>query len=42
MANRLGCSREMVSRLLKDLVSGGYVLQRGPLMILPRPLPARW
>jgi CRP/FNR family cyclic AMP-dependent transcriptional regulator len=42
MANRLGCSREMVSRLLKDLLSGGYILQRGPLMILPRPLPARW
>lgn len=43
MAQHIGCSREMVSRILKDLVSGGYVAR------LPnrcyralRPLPARW
>jgi CRP/FNR family cyclic AMP-dependent transcriptional regulator len=42
MANRLGCSREMVSRLMKDLSGGGYIAQDGPHMLLLRPLPARW
>lgn len=42
MAHRLGCSREMVSRLLKDLVRGGYIDQRGARLGLTRPLPARW
>ena len=43
MAQHIGCSREMVSRILKDLISGGYVTR------LPnrcyravRPLPTRW
>jgi CRP/FNR family cyclic AMP-dependent transcriptional regulator len=41
-ANRLGCSREMVSRLMKDLERGGYVAQRqGRISVLGR-LPARW
>jgi CRP/FNR family cyclic AMP-dependent transcriptional regulator len=41
-ANRLGCSREMVSRLMKDLEKGGYVAQRdGRISVLGR-LPARW
>jgi CRP/FNR family transcriptional regulator, cyclic AMP receptor protein len=42
MANRLGCSREMVSRLMKDLESGGYLRVEGRAMTLLRPLPARW
>jgi CRP/FNR family cyclic AMP-dependent transcriptional regulator len=42
MAHRLGCSREMVSRLMKDLGGGGYVEQRGPLLVVARPLPGRW
>jgi len=42
MANRLGCSREMVSRLMKDLESGGYLSVEGKSMTLLRPLPARW
>jgi CRP/FNR family cyclic AMP-dependent transcriptional regulator len=42
LANRLGCSREMVSRLMKDLAGGGYVTQRGAWLALLRPLPARW
>jgi CRP/FNR family cyclic AMP-dependent transcriptional regulator len=41
-ASRLGCSREMVSRLLKDLDTGGYVRQEGAGLRLVRPLPARW
>ncbi len=42
MANRLGCSREMVSRLLKDLAAGGYVQLVEHRVGLLRPLPARW
>lgn len=42
MANRLGCSREMVSRLMKDLQNGGFVAREGPSLSLPRSLPARW
>ena len=42
LAQQLGCSREMVSRLLKDLVDGGYVVEDGPGWRLPRGLPLRW
>jgi CRP/FNR family transcriptional regulator, cyclic AMP receptor protein len=42
MANRLGCSREMVSRLMKDLELGGYLRDDGTLAYLQRALPARW
>ncbi len=42
LAQRLGCSREMVSRLMKDLELGGYVEPRGALLRLCRPLPGRW
>ena len=43
MAQRLGCSREMVSRLLKDLETGGYLqrLGAGRYQLL-KPLPTRW
>lgn len=43
MANRLGCSREMVSRQLKDLENGEFIAVRDSGFIaLLRPLPARW
>jgi CRP/FNR family cyclic AMP-dependent transcriptional regulator len=42
LANRLGCSREMVSRLMKDLESGGYLQPLPGQWLLRRPLPARW
>ena len=43
MAHRLGCSREMVSRLMKDLVQGGYLTQHpSQALVLLRSLPARW
>jgi CRP/FNR family transcriptional regulator, cyclic AMP receptor protein len=42
MANRLGCSREMVSRLMKDLERGGYVAATGSGIQLLRALPSRW
>ena len=43
MAQRLGCSREMVSKLVKDLELGGYLkrLAAGQYSRL-KPLPARW
>lgn len=42
MAHRLGCSREMVSRLLSDLGRGGYLEPRATGLVLVRPLPGRW
>lgn len=43
MAHRMGCSREMVSRLMKDLERGGWIVPLdGGQLQLPRPLPARW
>ncbi|MBC8056956.1 MAG: Crp/Fnr family transcriptional regulator [Rhizobiales bacterium] len=41
MANRLGCSREMVSRLTKDLEGSYLVVDRGRYRLL-RTLPSRW
>lgn len=40
IANRLGCSREMVTRLLKDLERGGYIDSQAVRLL--RPLPSRW
>ena len=42
IANRLGCSREMVSRLLKDLEKGRYVDWQSNTVRIVRPLPPRW
>jgi CRP/FNR family cyclic AMP-dependent transcriptional regulator len=42
IASEIGCSREMVSRLLKDLESGGYVAVLGRRLVLLKPLPAKW
>lgn len=42
IANRLGCSREMVSRLMKDLERGGYIALNGRQIVLCKPFPARW
>jgi CRP/FNR family cyclic AMP-dependent transcriptional regulator len=42
MANRLGCSREMVSRLMKDLERGGYVVVDQSRYVMLKPLPQRW
>jgi len=42
IASRVGCSREMISRIFTDLVTGGYVRkENGRLLILKKP-PARW
>jgi len=42
LASRVGCSREMVSRILKDLEHGGYVRVVDRRISLVRPLPKRW
>lgn len=43
IANRVGCSREMVSRLMKELRAGGYVVDDEGGWLLPdRPLPAHY
>ncbi len=42
LAHQLGCSREMVSRLIKDLETGGYIAMRGDRIALQKALPARW
>jgi CRP/FNR family cyclic AMP-dependent transcriptional regulator len=42
IASHLACSREMVSKLMKDLEVGGYVTKVDRLIVLLKPLPARW
>lgn len=42
ISRRLGCSREMVTRLLGDLEQGGYVRAEAHGLVVPRPLPAKW
>lgn len=42
IANHLACSREMVSKLMKDLEIGGYVGKREQRIVLLKGLPARW
>ena len=42
IASRVGCSREMISRIFSDLAQGGYLRKEaGQLVILRKP-PARW
>ncbi len=42
IGERVGATREMVGRILRDLARGGYVeMSRGRIAIL-RPLPRRW
>lgn len=42
IANRVGASREMVSRILKDLSTGGYVTQSREGIVLHRRPPLNW
>ena len=43
MASRVGCSREMVSRLMKDLIAGDFVSSDASGAVrLSKSLPARW
>jgi CRP/FNR family transcriptional regulator, cyclic AMP receptor protein len=42
IANRVGASREMVSRILKDLADGGYIAVQRDRIVINRKPPARW
>jgi len=42
IADRVGASREMVSKILKDLKLGGYLSAEGKRYVLHRSLPAKW
>lgn len=42
IAERVGSSREMVSRVFKQLTQGGYVSLEGRQITLLRKLPSRW
>lgn len=42
IANMIGASREMVSRIFKDLTAGGYVKIEDKKIIIQKKLPAGW
>ena len=42
IASRVGCSREMVGRILKDLESGAYLEVEDRRIVLMKKLPQRW
>lgn len=42
IAGRVGCSREMVSRIMKDLERGGYLRKHEQRIELMKKLPLRW
>ena len=42
IADRVGSSREMVSKILKDLRVGGYLAVEQKRIVLLRPLPQHW
>jgi CRP/FNR family cyclic AMP-dependent transcriptional regulator len=42
LANRIGASREMVCRIFKDLVKGGYIASDSNHYVIKKQLPARY
>lgn len=42
LAERIGASREMVSRVIKDLVAGGYVTLESRKIVINKRLPLNW
>ncbi|HKC44039.1 MAG TPA: Crp/Fnr family transcriptional regulator [Burkholderiales bacterium] len=42
IADRVGASRQMVSRIITDLVAGGYVARRGRRIVVLRKPPSAW
>ena len=42
LAGRIGCGREMVSRIMKDLERGGYLRKHEQRIELMKKLPLRW
>ncbi len=42
ISKHLACSREMISKLLRDLETGGYIRASRAKITLVKPLPERW
>lgn len=42
IANRIGCSREMVSKIMKDLAAGAYLDVSRKRIVIKRRLPTSW
>jgi CRP/FNR family cyclic AMP-dependent transcriptional regulator len=42
MANRVGASREMINRILRDLSTGGYIRVESGRITIQKTPPARW
>ena len=42
IANRVGASREMINRIVKDLTTGGYISVDGQRIVIHKTLPANW
>lgn len=42
IADRVGASREMISRIFKDLVAGGYIHLENKQIVIAKVLPPRW
>jgi len=42
MANKVGASREMINRILRDLTTGGYIKVEAGLIRIQKTPPARW
>jgi len=42
LANRICASREMVSRVLQDLVAGGYITLDRRQIVIKKKLPEKW
>jgi CRP/FNR family cyclic AMP-dependent transcriptional regulator len=42
LANRIGASREMVSRILTDLVRGGYIALEDKRLVIRKKIPRNW
>ena len=42
IASRVGCSREMISRIFKDLRTGGYIEMEGERMVIAKKPPRAW
>ena len=42
MANRVGASREMINRILRDLTTGGYIKVESGRITIQKTPPARW
>ena len=40
LSDMIGCSREMVSRIMSDLAKGGYIRTEGKRWVIVRKLPA--